>query len=660
MRLVNREIKNSHWSRYCAVLMGGVAVVLLYGQGIGGEFLFDDISSIVLNEQLKITDLSAASIKQGLSSGLVGIFGRPLPMLSFSLDYYFSGYDVSAFKISNIIIHLLTYLVVLGLSHSLLLVYQMRGKIERAHVFPLSMAIALIWALHPLQVSSVVYVVQRMTLMSAFFSFSAIWAYIHWRQKIGEKTFFRVMGPLIIAVFIVLGFLSKENAVLVPVYIVAIEIFIFGPAISNTDKKYKATFNILSGLMVVGIICYLHFGVGWYESRYQMRDFSLAERLYTEARVLFQYISWIVFPNINDYGLFHDDIVKSIGVTSPQTTLFSLIGLFVLLCGSWVLRNTRPWIGFGVIFFLAGHLLESSIIPLELVFEHRNYLPGYGVVFAVVMVSYNFFTKNSLKRIMMPLLLVVLVYISSLTFIRLKEWSDTHLQLLSAVQRHPESARSNWGMARWYLWSYKADRDRGFDDIERFNLGINYAEKAAEVDERFTTSLFGLIGMHYQLDIQVKNDWYEKLYYRLQYFPYRFVNDSSLRQMLECVFSELTICNADRNSVSKMFDAVLRNMTLTSGARANASHGYALLAHKMGKIDKSLELLKKSALLKPRVGTYKNIIAVLLELKNKKEAMIYLEKLKQFDSENYSVSVLNLEGYVNSCCEQDLNIKLEL
>ena len=112
---------------------------------------------------------------------------------------------------------------------------------------------------------------------------------------------------------------------------------------------------------------------------YAGREFSLEERLLTQGRLLWRYLAWILLPNITDMGFQHDDIPISTGLFQPLTTLLSLIAWVVLLALSFVLRRRYPLLLLYVLFFLVGHSMESTILPLEMVYEHRNYLPSMPV-----------------------------------------------------------------------------------------------------------------------------------------------------------------------------------------------------------------------------------------------------------------------------------------
>ena len=104
--------------------------------------------------------------------------------------------------------------------------------------------------------------------------------------------------------------------------------------------------------------------------------FTMTERLLTEMRVLVYYMSQLFYPVPTRLSIDHD-IVISTSLIHPWTTLPAGLFLIALTITGVVVLEKHPLIGFSILFFLINHVIESSIIPLELIFEHRNYLPSF-------------------------------------------------------------------------------------------------------------------------------------------------------------------------------------------------------------------------------------------------------------------------------------------
>jgi hypothetical protein len=201
---------------------------------------------------------------------------------------------------------------------------------------------------------------------------------------------------------------------------------------------------------------------------YQFREFSLLERLLTEARILWMYLAQILWPNVHILGLYHDDIVISTGLRQPLSTLFSVGAWLLVLAGivaSALWRRGRL-LAFGVSFFLIGHVLESTIFSLELYFEHRNYLPSLGIWFALVAIIAQLQQRWPLLR---DWLLAALAFVLLRNIVLLGSqavvWSDHRLVHMEAANYHPQSARALLELAQVY--AYDRNIEAALDLLER-------------------------------------------------------------------------------------------------------------------------------------------------------------------------------------------------
>ena len=120
---------------------------------------------------------------------------------------------------------------------------------------------------------------------------------------------------------------------------------------------------------------------------YEVRDFTIAERLLTQPYILGHYLSCIFFPNISSMGLYLDDFA----IRSPAlwSNWLGITAVFIAIFSALYWRKQKPIIAFAVLWYFACHALESSVIPLEMAFEHRNYLAliGPAILIALGLVS---------------------------------------------------------------------------------------------------------------------------------------------------------------------------------------------------------------------------------------------------------------------------------
>src|SRR3989304_1549164 len=408
----------------------------LYYPGARGPYMLDDFNSLKNNAAVKMESLSIQSLSDAAFSIKTGPLYRPVSMLSFAFNYYFAGnVDGYPVKLINIIIHIitgggvfwLTLLLLRRLENNTSLTGDKKGKVRWTGYTALF--IAAIWLLHPLYVSTVLYTVQRTTELSTMFSFYAAVAYVRGRNNLlkgNQSGFWWVLG----AVFLgsALAVLSKESGALLPLLLLVIECvffrFKFHPDIRKSSRY--GSYGILI-LPTVGVLLYL---LGVFISKpggLSYRDFTLFQRLLTESRALFFYIRLIFLPDISLMGLNHDDFRSSTSLLSPLSTILSVFGIIGLSgIGVYgVLKNRFKVLSFAILWFLVGHLLESTVIQLEPVFEHRNYLPVYGLVFAVgYYICHYLYQSNRLSTsIKYAVPLIILIILAIPLKIRIGHWS---------------------------------------------------------------------------------------------------------------------------------------------------------------------------------------------------------------------------------------------
>ncbi|MHB8535113.1 MAG: hypothetical protein ACYDBW_06660 [Sulfuricaulis sp.] len=443
------------------VILGTLAVVAVattfaYYPGLHGPFVFDDYVNFVNTKAISIHSLDFTSLFNAALSNESGILRRPLPALSFALNYYFSnGFtNTFQFKVTNLVIHLINAGLVYWLASLLLEIHDAATAVPRGkRHFWLPGLIAVIWAIHPLQLTSVLYVVQRMTSLSALFVLAGLIAFIYGRRLLQNRDLrgIRLMwGGLLGGTL--LGMICKENAALLPLYALVIEFVFFhgdGPGRSRT---------ILTRLYVIPMVLLGLLGLFWLLrypnmilNTYNLREFTLGERLLTEPRVLWFYISLLLLPTSNRFSLFHDDIAFSTGLFHPWSTVFALTGLILALATGFLSRRKYPLLSFSILWFLAGHVMESSFIGLELVFEHRNYLPSIGPITGLiygVAVVFNRFRSKAIPVVLSTLTIFVVGFATQ-TIAR--AWKSEQSLAQFTVEHHPRSARAHAIIGDLYL-----------------------------------------------------------------------------------------------------------------------------------------------------------------------------------------------------------------
>jgi protein O-mannosyl-transferase len=358
--------------------------IALYWPTLQGPFLFDDFPN-----------LSALDSIDHLSNWRdLGIYlsqprsfpGRPIAMLSFLLQKSAWPDHPLPFRLVNIAIHLLNGVLVFLLARRIAQQW-FEGKVEgdvaeqRANLAACLAAAGFL--LNPIQLSGVVLVVQRMTLLMALFTLLGLLAYLRGLSETSWSTM-RRGAWLVFGLGVCTGpaFLSKENGILLPLYALALDSTVLRESVRRLPPKLRWLRRLLIWPTVLFVLGYLLWQIPGQWGAHGIRDFTLGERLLTEPRVLVSYLDKIFLPRFGLYGLYHDDFVVSRGLATPWTTCACLIGLLGALALVLLGRRRWPLLTLAILWYLGGQLLESSTVMLELYFEHRNYLPLAGVIMA--------------------------------------------------------------------------------------------------------------------------------------------------------------------------------------------------------------------------------------------------------------------------------------
>jgi len=405
--------------------------LVIYWSGLTGTFLFDTIPNLSPLKDLP-DDPSIKHLFRFVLSGTSGPTGRPVALLSFLINDSAWPTTSFPFKYTNLLLHLINGVLVFWLTHRLL------ATIQYEKPLVVAMLTCLIWLIHPLQISTVLYVVQRMTELSTLFTLVALIIWLYGRESISRGDIFATWRTTLLIMFSgLLALFSKENGALIPLYILALEIaFNSGNRRSASLNRWLIYFAVLPTLLLIAYFLYQ----GLTTNTWEWRSYSLTERLLTEARALSNYLFQIMIPRIHGAGLFHDDFPVSTSLLKPVETLPSVLFILTLAISAWHLRRRRPLYSFAIAWFFAGHMMESSVLPLELYIEHRNYLPMMGILLALVT---GIFTLT--KRLRKPSILLLTGYIAACagqTYLHTDLWGKPIESATIWAKENPESLRA--------------------------------------------------------------------------------------------------------------------------------------------------------------------------------------------------------------------------
>lgn len=451
------------WGPTLFVLAAAVIGFFLYRLGLPGDFIFDDYPNLKLLGNFGGVD-NFFALRQYLDASFAGPTGRPISMLSFLVDAKDWPAPPGPFKMHNVLIHLATGVVLFwGLRLGL---EQARVTSSRAAAAWIAAIAAAIWLLHPLHVSTVLYIVQRMAQLAAFFALAGVCGYLYGRRLLPQspRKAYWIMS-LSVGLGTALAVLSKENGALTPLLILVTEwVLLARDPQRRPDLRWQGLFLILPALFIIGYL--VRAGLTGGEGMMIRRGFDVAERLMTEARIVLEYLWNLLIPQPHTKGMFRDGLEVSTSLLNPISTLPAVLILAALLGAAVALRRRAPLFAAAVLFFFAGHLLESTTISLELSFEHRNYLPAAWLFLPLAQLLVWGFTKRAPLAIFVAVAMFG-VYGGALAA-RADHWSNRPQLYFLWGMVNPESARAQLSVAN------------ELQNMGRPEAAIDYVEQAIE------------------------------------------------------------------------------------------------------------------------------------------------------------------------------------
>ena len=431
-------MKTKWLSIIIVVLVVFVATFLAYMNSFDGPFVFDDLRNIRDNHQIRLHEFSWSSIAKAS-------FGNPTPRpvayVSFALNYYADANNVWGYHFVNTLIHALNGLLIFFLARALLN-FKSNGPDDGPSrtKFCVALATALLFVLHPVQTQSVTYLVQRMTSLCATFYLLAllIWMYGRESGPVSRRIF--AFSGVFVLWLLALG--TKQLAVTLPIAILLIEWLFFQKGAWNFRYVYGFTGTALA----VALVCYAFKGDEFFKlftRGYSQREFTLVERLLTEGRVVIRYLSLLVWPAPDRLMLVYD-FPLSRSFFQPVSTLVCWVAIGLSLGAAFCTAKSHPFFAFSVFWFYLHLVVESTVIPLEIIYEHRLYLPSFGFVF---LFSMSVFRMVKHQNGSIALIVILGLVLGFWTHVRNQAWQSRTALWADNVQKAPDAARPLLGLA---------------------------------------------------------------------------------------------------------------------------------------------------------------------------------------------------------------------
>jgi len=579
-----QKVPNIRRHHLIGIVSGITAAFLLtvvcYWPSLSGPFLFDDIPNLeLIGERGGLT--SADNYLEFILSAQSGPLGRPLSLASFTLNGQTWPTDPRPFRVMNLIIHLVNGALVFLLAR---LIFSTLYKRELAE--NLALLCMTLWLLHPLSVSTTAYVIQRMTQLGSLFTLAGLLSYMYGRTYLADRPF--KAWALILAgmgVSGTLALLSKETGILLPFYALVIEVTVFNS--SGIARRQKAALiGILCAPLIV-LLAYMAMNWGGQLAGFELRPFTMEERLLTQGVVLVDYLHQIMVPQLSGLGVFHDDYPVSTGLFHPVSTIVSFTIIAALLSLAVWLRKTWPIVSLGILWFFVGHSLEAGPIALELYFEHRNYLALLGPI--LVLGSLLPLLSQELRRLL-PLVLILLVGVEGfITWQAATSWGNEDRLMQITLTEHPDSLRAQQYVGNKYIMH------------GNYSKALAVQEGLAEEYPKHTSTRLSILNLRCLLDVltveQVNT-------------TQRLLEHSGFDKQAIGFFGPLvsnaansTCASLDFANLQVLFDTLLHNPGLAkSNTLRGAIHYHKGLAYKMtGDLEKALEQFDLSYTANPEI-----------------------------------------------------------
>ncbi len=557
------EVDLSHCrKKIFATLAILVLLLAVYANTFHASWHFDDETNILENKRIHLTELNWKNIKNTFfaSLGGTGEIYRPVACFTLAINHYLGKNRVLGYHVFNLAVHFIASIFLF------LFIYQtLNLPLLKARYGPNAYFIALLatifWAVNPIQTQAITYIVQRMASMAGMFYIMAMHFYLKARtaEKNPSKAGFYFI--CIICGFLAIG--SKENAAMFPISILIFDLFLIQ---GITKKNIKKNSVILLAMILIPLIAALTlkgpsvFDLKHLISSFSHRSFTLVERLLTEPRVILFYISLLFYPMSYRLCIAHN-ISPSHSLIDPPTTLLAILFILTVLAIAAIKAKKWPLVSYCILFFFLNHFIEASVFPLELVFEHRNYIPSMLIFVPVAILVVKLMETQQKKTIHVAITLfitLILIGFGHSTYVRNATWKTEESLWLDAVDKYPDSARAHHNLGRYY-----ANTNQKEKAITEYKLALNLTSGTHGETHHLTHYNMGLVYHRMKRETDAESH----LLKAIKIFP-RYAD----------AYNNLSIVVAKQGRYEEAYDHLITSLTYDSNSPvAHNNLGYILI-----------------------------------------------------------------------------------
>ena len=610
------------------------ALFIIYSNSFHGDWHFDDFGNIVNNPHIQIKSFSWLEIKQSLYDKPIELW-RPLPVLSFVLNYKLGGMDVFGFHVVNFIIHYLSCVFLFLFIYNTLKLPRLKDQYENI-AYPVALLATFFWALNPVWVTCVTYIVQRYTSMAGLFYIMSMYFYLKGRTSahLSKRSSSSILFFILCITSGLAAMLSKENAAMLPVSIFLFDLFLIEGITKQNILKY-ARIAILPLLLIL-IIGFIYtsgfssfFGLPSIFAGYKIRGFTMTQRLLTEPRVILFYLSLLFYP-ISSRLTFLYDFEVSRSLMQPWTTIPSILSILLIIGFAFYIARKRPLISFCIIFYFLNHIIEGSIFNLELIYDYRNYLPSMllFVPFAeFIIYAVDYFSYKKLIQIIVALGIAIILFgLGDITYSRNKIFSDDFLLWFDNIDKSPGLSRPHAMLGSIYC-NYN-EKEKGLQEYQKAislnNFGgsnISLALQEYNLGLFYFTEMQDDLAMNYFMKSSKTNP---------EHIPnYIYMTKIKLRQ----------------NQI-KQAGQIIENKFKKYPDNSKILELYSFILLKDGKIDAAKNFAEKSLTKDSDSQTALEIMAEVCRLKNNyARAIYYWKSVRELAPQNAYANLALIELY---------------
>lgn len=430
MSIEQTKIKHKNlylWVHISLILLCGLAV---YSNSLNGPFLFDD--RVVIAGEPNIQNFN-----------LYWTDGRLVPNFTFALNHYLHGENTTGYHVVNLLLHLISSLLVFALTTLLFRTPHLAVSYLREKSQHIGFLAAMLFVVHPIQTQAVSYISQRYTSMVAVFYLAAICMYILFRLSTAEG----VRKYLLYAGFllsVLLAFKSKQNAATLPLAIIMVEMLFF----SGSMKRRLLYFSPFIIVFLLAITYFFGSDITFLALSEKTRlgtKMPRTDYLFTQFRVITTYLRLLIFPidqNLDyDYPIFDN-------ILTPEVLLSGMLHLGLLLTAGYTYLYSRTKnhhlriFTFGISWFYLSLAIESSLIPIvDVIYEHRVYLPSVGFFLICATAFYQLPQLKGKKPIQIGIITTLILALGLSTYNRNSVWQSSLALWSDTASKSPNKPR---------------------------------------------------------------------------------------------------------------------------------------------------------------------------------------------------------------------------